>query len=75
MNTHPVVTTAAAPCGRELMVHLGLAGCTLAALALDLIDRNGWPWLALPYAGLLAWMLLHALRRPEIGRASCRERV
>ncbi len=63
MNTSPVVTAAAAPCGREQLVHLGLAGCTLAALGLDLVDRNGWPWLALPYAGLLVWVLLQGLRR------------
>ena len=58
MRTKPVHAPSSA--GPVLLLHFGLAGCTLAALGLDLVGRSAWPWLALPYAGLLSWMLLRA---------------
>ena len=61
MNTNAVVApTTVKISGPALLIHLGLAGCTLAALALDLVGQKGWPWLALPYAALMPWLLLQA---------------
>ncbi len=46
-----------------LLIHLALAGCTLAALGLNMIGQVGWPWLALPYGVLALLVQLQIMQR------------
>jgi PAS domain S-box-containing protein len=49
--------------GPALLIHLTLVGCTLAALAVNLVAPDRLSWVALAYAALVALLLLHSRRK------------
>ena len=63
MNTNATVARTASSAHAVLLIHLALAGCTLAALGLNLVGHAGWPWLAVPYGALALLVQLQVMQR------------